>query len=188
MTISIRRAEREDVPTLLRLIEALAEFEKLPPPDVAAQQRFAKDGWQTDERRPRFTAWLAEVSSEAEEVIDEEKSAKQDKAGEVEEKVEPENSRVTPVREAVAYAITFETYSSFLARPTLYLEDLFVLPAFRRQSVGSAMMSHLIAEARSSGCGRVEWVVLDWNTDAQQFYRRLGAAHLTEWQTYRLVL
>jgi len=185
MTISIRRAEREDIPTLLSLIDALAEFESLPPPDEAAKRRFAEDGWSSEGRAPRFTAWLAEVSLAANEAAGHEE-ARFDKVATGSESAE--SSTTDESKTAAAYAITFETYSSFLARPTLYLEDIFVLPAFRRQSVGSAMMSHLITEARSSGCGRVEWVVLDWNTDAQQFYRGLGASHLTEWQTYRLVL
>lgn len=86
----------------------------------------------------------------------------------------------------VAYAITFLTYSSFLARPTLYLEDLFVLPEARHRGVGHAMMRHLCAEAVRRGCGRMEWVVLDWNRLAIDFYERLGARRLQEWYTYRL--
>ena len=89
---------------------------------------------------------------------------------------------------AVGYAITFETYSSFLARPTLYLEDLFLLPSHRRLGIGKTILDTLISDATRRGCGRVEWVVLDWNTEAQKFYNRLGAKHLTEWQTYWLVL
>ena len=90
--------------------------------------------------------------------------------------------------QAVGYAITFETYSSFLARPTLYLEDLFILPANRRMKIGQKMLESLVEEATRRGCGRVEWVVLDWNTEAQKFYQRFGAKHLTEWHTYRVVL
>jgi GNAT superfamily N-acetyltransferase len=90
--------------------------------------------------------------------------------------------------QAVGYAITFETYSSFLARPTLYLEDLFILPSHRRLKIGKTMLDTLVAEATRRGCGRLEWVVLDWNTEAQRFYDRFGAKHLTEWQTYRVVL
>jgi GNAT superfamily N-acetyltransferase len=86
----------------------------------------------------------------------------------------------------VGYAITFFTYSSFLARPTLYLEDLFVLPDARRLGVGRALFTHLAREAVQRGCGRVEWVVLDWNRPAIDFYERLGARRLTEWYTYRL--
>jgi len=87
---------------------------------------------------------------------------------------------------AVAYAITCETYSSFLALPTLYLEDIFVLPDARRLGVGKTMFAHLAGEAVRRGCGRMEWVVLDWNQLAIDFYDKLGARRMTEWYTYRL--
>jgi len=87
---------------------------------------------------------------------------------------------------AVAYAITCETYSSFLALPTLYLEDLFVLPDDRRLGVGRSMFRYLAAEAVRRGCGRMEWVVLDWNQLAIDFYEKLGARRMEEWYTYRL--
>jgi GNAT superfamily N-acetyltransferase len=87
---------------------------------------------------------------------------------------------------AVAYAITCETYSSFLALPTLYLEDLFVLPDARRHGVGRAFFRYLAGEAVRRGCGRMEWVVLDWNQLAIDFYDRLGARRMAEWYTYRL--
>lgn len=87
---------------------------------------------------------------------------------------------------AVGYAMTLETYSSFLALPTLYLEDLFVLPEARGRGVGRAMFRFLAAEATRRGCGRMEWVVLDWNRLAIDFYERLGARRMTEWFTYRL--
>ena len=88
--------------------------------------------------------------------------------------------------EAVGYAITFLTYSSFLALPTLYLEDLFVLPEARGRGAGRAMFQFLAGEAVRLGCGRMEWVVLDWNRLAIDFYERLGARRLGEWETYRL--
>lgn len=87
---------------------------------------------------------------------------------------------------AVAYAITCETYSSFLALPTLYLEDLFVLPDDRRLGVGRAIFRYLAGEAVRRGCGRMEWVVLDWNQLAIDFYEKLGARRMEEWYTYRL--
>jgi GNAT superfamily N-acetyltransferase len=86
----------------------------------------------------------------------------------------------------VGYALVFETYSSFLALPTLYLEDLFVLPEHRSRKVGQALFSAVASEALRRGCGRMEWVVLDWNRGAIEFYRRLGATHMKEWQLYRL--
>jgi GNAT superfamily N-acetyltransferase len=68
----------------------------------------------------------------------------------------------------VAYAATFRAYSTFLARPTLYLEDLFVAPSARRRGVATAILARLEAVARERGCGRFEWTVLDWNVDAQK--------------------
>jgi GNAT superfamily N-acetyltransferase len=88
----------------------------------------------------------------------------------------------------VGYAIYLFTYSSFLARPTLYLEDVFVLPEHRGRGVGRAFFDALLREARRAGCGRMEWVVLDWNKPAIRFYDRLGAKPLSDWITYRLTL
>jgi GNAT superfamily N-acetyltransferase len=87
---------------------------------------------------------------------------------------------------AVSYAIVLETYSSFLALPTLYLEDLFVAPDARRHGIGGAFFRFLAGEAVRRGCGRMEWVVLDWNELAIGFYDKLGARRMTEWYTYRL--
>jgi GNAT superfamily N-acetyltransferase len=86
----------------------------------------------------------------------------------------------------VAYAITFETYSSFLALPTLYLEDIFVLPEARRAGIGERFFRFLAGEAVRRGCGRMEWVVLDWNEPAIRFYEKIGGQRLREWMTYRL--
>ena len=86
----------------------------------------------------------------------------------------------------VGYAIFFETYSSFLAKPTLYIEDLFVLPDARKNGAGSALFSALAREAVERGCGRMEWVCLDWNELAIGFYEARGAEHLSDWRHYRL--
>lgn len=88
--------------------------------------------------------------------------------------------------QAVAYAITFETYSTFLALPTFYLEDIFVLPEYRKHRIGSALFRHLVMEADRRGCGRMEWAVLDWNALAIQFYEKRGARWLSDWKVYRL--
>lgn len=88
---------------------------------------------------------------------------------------------------AAGYAFVFETYSSFLALPTLYLEDLFVLPAFRGKKMGYALFIAMVAEAHRRGCGRMEWSVLKWNQLAIDFYEKLGAKELKEWSVYRLV-
>jgi len=89
---------------------------------------------------------------------------------------------------AIAYAIYLFTYSSFLAKPTLYLEDLFVLPEHRRGGVGRRMFARLLREARREKCGRMEWMVLDWNRPALNFYDKIGAQPLSDWITYRLTL
>jgi GNAT superfamily N-acetyltransferase len=87
---------------------------------------------------------------------------------------------------AVGYAVVFETYSTFLALPTLYLEDLFVRPEARGTGAGSALFSRVRTEARERGCGRLEWACLNWNQLAIDFYARRGANHLDEWRSYRL--
>jgi GNAT superfamily N-acetyltransferase len=87
---------------------------------------------------------------------------------------------------AVGFALYFFTFSTFLARPTLYLEDLFVLPAERGRGAGRALLTALARIAVRSGCGRMEWAVLDWNTPSIGFYERLGARLRREWLLTRL--
>ena len=87
---------------------------------------------------------------------------------------------------AVGYALYFFTYSSFLARPTLYLEDLFVLEQFRGMGVGKKLLERCVEEARKQDCGRIEWSVLVWNKKAIGFYEKIGARRLKEWYYYRL--
>jgi GNAT superfamily N-acetyltransferase len=87
---------------------------------------------------------------------------------------------------AAGFALYFFNYSTFLARPGLYLEDLYVKPEFRGQGLGKALLLHLARVAHERGCGRMEWAVLDWNTPAIEFYERLGARRLTQWQLCRL--
>lgn len=89
---------------------------------------------------------------------------------------------------AVGYALYFTTYSSFLARPTMYLEDIFVLPEARTHGVGAALFSYVRTCAEQLGCGRMEWQVLDWNMLAREFYERRGATAMTEWIPYRINL
>ena len=86
----------------------------------------------------------------------------------------------------IGYAIAFETYSSFLARPTLYIEDIFVRPDARRNGAGEAILRFLASEAVKRNCARMEWVCLNWNTLASDFYEKRGAVHLDEWRTYRV--
>ena len=84
------------------------------------------------------------------------------------------------------FAIFFYNYSTFLAKPGLYLEDLFVKPEFRGRGLGKALLLHLAKLANELGCGRMEWSVLDWNQPAIEFYERLGARRMHEWQVCRL--
>ena len=148
INVTVRRALREDSHELWRLIDALAEYEKLAPPNAAAKARLAEDLFAA---RPRIDAFLAEVDGAA-----------------------------------VGYALILETYSSFLALPTLFLEDLFVLSEWRGHKIGSALFREVIAEAHRRGCGRMEWAVLTWNQLAMDFYERYGAERLEDWRVYRL--
>lgn len=86
----------------------------------------------------------------------------------------------------VAFALFFHTFSTFLGRKGLYLEDLFVQPAFRRRGYGRALLVHLARIAVERGCGRFEWAVLDWNAPAIRFYESLGAAILPDWRICRV--
>lgn len=146
----VRKALPEEATALLALMDALADYEKLPRPDAGAKQRLVRDLFGP---HPRLQALLVFLEGYP-----------------------------------VGYAIVLETYSSFLARPTLYLEDLFVLPEFRDRGAGYALFREAAEEGRRRGCGRMEWTVLDWNQLAIDFYQRQGARHLAEWHLYRLDL
>ncbi len=154
--IAVRRARREDADSLLSLVDALADYEQLDRPDQGARTRLTHDGFEREP--PRFSTLLA---------------------------VEEAGDDGTGGR-PVGYAIFLETYSSFLAKPTLYIEDLFVLPEVRKKGAGSALFSALAREAVERGCGRMEWVCLDWNELAIGFYEARGAEHLSDWRYYRL--
>jgi GNAT superfamily N-acetyltransferase len=87
---------------------------------------------------------------------------------------------------AVGFAVFFHNFSTWLGRPGLYLEDLFVRPEDRSKGYGRALLIHLAKIARERGCGRMEWAVLDWNEPAIQFYHKLGANPKDEWTVFRL--
>lgn len=88
--------------------------------------------------------------------------------------------------EPAAFAVFFQNFSTFLARPGIYLEDLFVRPAFRRRGYARSMLGHLAREANRRGCGRFEWAVLEWNRPAIEAYQRFGATVLPDWRVCRL--
>lgn len=86
----------------------------------------------------------------------------------------------------VGFAVYFFNFSTWLGRPGLYLEDLFVKPEVRGRGYGRALLVHLAGIAREHNCGRMEWAVLTWNDPAIEFYKRLGAVALEEWRVFRL--
>jgi GNAT superfamily N-acetyltransferase len=88
--------------------------------------------------------------------------------------------------DAVGFALFFHNFSTFLGRPGLYLEDLFVVPEWRGRGVGQQLIAHLANIAVARNCGRMEWSVLEWNEPAVRFYTRIGAVPMRDWRTFRL--
>lgn len=86
----------------------------------------------------------------------------------------------------VGFALFFHNFSTFLAKPGIYLEDLYVQPNMRGRGIGKALLVHLTQLARERDCGRLEWSVLDWNAPSIAFYRSLGARPMDEWTVHRL--
>lgn len=86
----------------------------------------------------------------------------------------------------VGYILTFYNFSTFLGKPGLYLEDLFIKPAYRKKGFGKAALKFLAKRAVEKGCGRFEWTCLDWNEPSRKFYESMGAVPMKEWIIYRL--
>ena len=145
---TIRAATRGDVPEILRLIGALAEYEKLSDMLVGTEAMLAR---QLFGERPAAECLVAEQGARA-----------------------------------VGFALFFTTFSTFLCRPGLYLEDLFVEPGARGLGIGKALLKRLAALAVERDCGRFEWRVLDWNEPSIKFYESLGATVLPEWELVRM--
>jgi GNAT superfamily N-acetyltransferase len=91
-------------------------------------------------------------------------------------------------RQPAGFALFFHNYSTFLAKPGIYLEDLYVRPEFRGRGYGKALLDRLTEIARERNCGRVEWAVLNWNEPAIRFYESLGAKPMNEWTVFRLLV
>lgn len=144
----IRSATPADIPGILQLIRALADYEKLSHQVVVDEARLREHLFGP---RPYAEVLLAEEGGQL-----------------------------------VGYALFFHTYSTFLGQPSLYLEDLFVLPSHRGRGFGKALLARLARLAVERNCGRFEWMVLDWNTPAIQFYESLGAALAPEWKLCRM--
>lgn len=147
LEIKIRKAVAGDSDSLLCLIDALADYEKLKRPDKEAKIRLKEDIFGIS---PKINVLLAEFEGRI-----------------------------------VGYAIYFFTYSSFLAKSTLYLEDVFVLPEYRSKGIGKLLFKYCAKVALEMGCGRMEWQVLDWNKLAIDFYIKSGAKHMKEWFPFR---
>jgi GNAT superfamily N-acetyltransferase len=148
MSTKIRAATPQDVPLIRRLIEGLADYEKLRHECVATDALLHETLFGA---RPYAEVVIAEWDGAP-----------------------------------AGFALFFHNYSTFLARPGIYLEDLFVMPEHRGRGIGTAVLRHLAALAVSRGCGRLEWSVLDWNVDAIAFYTKLGARPQDEWTVYRV--
>src|SRR6266852_3805302 len=145
---TIRSATVADVPVILDLIRALADYERAPNDVVATEEILNETLFG---KKP-----AAEVLLLFENDV------------------------------AVGFAVFFYNFSTWLGRPGLYLEDLFVRPEHRGKGYGRALLVHLAKIARERKCGRMEWAVLDWNEPAIQFYQKIGAQPLDEWQIFRL--
>ena len=89
-------------------------------------------------------------------------------------------------QQVVGFALFFTNFSTFLAKPGLYLEDLFVEPELRGRGIGQALLTRLAELAAERGCGRFEWSVLDWNVNAIRFYERMGATVMPDWRICRI--
>lgn len=89
---------------------------------------------------------------------------------------------------SVGFALFFTNYSTFLTKPGIYLEDLFILPEYRRQGIGKSLLNYLINLAKERDYGRVEWSVLDWNQSAINFYEKMGAKVLPDWRICRVLI
>lgn len=182
--IRVRPAEAtgSDIPEIVRLIRELAEYEREPDAAVATEEMIRLslfgDSFGAHQRGHLTVNGVARSGPVAEcfmgEVCEESPSAGAGEDG---------HSRAWRVQ---GFALFFTNYSTWLGRPGLYLEDLFVRPSQRGCGLGKALLCEVVRTAARRGCERVEWNVLDWNTPALEFYRRLGAVGMTEWTIHRL--
>jgi GNAT superfamily N-acetyltransferase len=148
MHVDIRPAQPRDVPVILGLIRALAEYERLLDQVSATEAALHESLFGARPYAEALLAWRGD--------------------------------------EAAGFALYFHNYSTFLAKPGIYLEDLFVQPAYRKHGIGKALLAEVARIAVARGCGRLEWAVLDWNAPAIAFYESLGARPLKEWIVNRL--
>ncbi len=144
----IEPIKHENFNEFLFLVDKLAEYEKLTPPDYKAKKRLKKDGLS---KNPKYEAYLAKKDNIY-----------------------------------IGYVIFFMSYSSFLAKPILYLEDIFILKKYRKKGIGQKLFNLIVSIAKQRDYGRIEWHVLDWNKPGIKFYDKNNAKHLSDWLYYRL--
>jgi GNAT superfamily N-acetyltransferase len=156
----IRPAEPRDVPAIVGLITALADYEQLTHLLEVTAEKLEPHLFG---ERPAAQCLVAEVPADLSSAGD-----------------------AMPATTIAGFALYFSNYSTFLAKPGIYLEDLFVLPAYRGQGIGRALFRQVAQIAVAREAGRLEWSVLDWNEPALKFYRSQGAQPLTEWTVQRL--
>jgi hypothetical protein len=159
-TFTLRPASPADLPAIVGLIRDLAVYEKLEHLVVCTPESIAPHLFGP---KPAAEVVVAETVAQ---VVAEAASA--------------------AVATVVGFALFFTNFSTFLGRPGLYLEDLYVKPAQRGRGIGKALLAHLGALAVERGCGRFEWSVLDWNEPAIRFYERMGATLLPDWRICRV--
>ena len=145
--LSFRAARREDVPLILEMIRALAEYEQLLSEVVATES--VLEEWLFDKEKAEVLFPMLEGKE-------------------------------------IGFALYFHNFSTFLGRAGLYLEDLYIQPAYRGRGYGRKVLQKLAQIAVERGCGRLEWWCLDWNAPSIAFYKNLGAQPMDEWTVYRL--
>ena len=166
--LTIRPATPADIPEILAFIRELADYEHEPASAIATHADLLRDGFGPT---PRFHCLIADWSESA-------PSASV---------FQPTTNNQQPTTVfPVGFALYFHNYSTWRGNAGIFLEDLFVRPAFRGRGIGKALIAAVAAIAVAEGCSRFEWAVLDWNTPAIDFYRSLGAAPMSEWTTMRL--
>ncbi len=147
-SLKIRLATIDDVPTIFKLIQDLAAYEKLAHEVTGSEELLKEHLFGT---KVYIEVILAEIGDQA-----------------------------------AGLALFFHNYSTFLTKPGIYLEDLFVVPEYRRRGVGKALIAYLAKLVVERDCGRLEWSVLEWNVNAIAFYEKIGATVLPDWRTCRV--
>lgn len=153
----IRGGERADVPDVLAMVHELAAYERAPDAVTMDAAALSRAAF-----GPAPLAWILVA----------------DPSG--------GSAPAGASHPLAGFALSYRTFSTWTGRVGVYLEDLFVRPAWRGQGVGRALLTHLAADARRAGAARLEWAVLEWNSPAIAFYEHLGARALTEWVPYRI--